>query len=301
MEEVDVPFPDGISIQAIQEDLKPGGESLVLGNHIIGEMEENSWNPIAGSATESGYYNGGANTTRFNSPSSFVQLDEAKIVIADRDNHCLRLLSRESEIMTTTFSGECESSGLVDGDANLTRFSSPRSIARDLKSPEFLIVFDGLSYGTKIRLVDSSNGYTTINKSDAGTFYYFTQNPLTFDLYVCGKKLVEKMEYDNGFHRVKVGELVPSNTPYANLPNHTQVRFIDDDTLLIADEHNNKLRMFELSTKGSETICTGGTSSSSSADLASCNIDSPVAFYIHTRTKTLYVVNTQRLYVIKGK
>ena len=44
MEEVDVPFPDGISIQAIQEDLKPGGESLVLGNHIIGEMEENSWN-----------------------------------------------------------------------------------------------------------------------------------------------------------------------------------------------------------------------------------------------------------------
>ena len=35
MEEVDVPFPDGISIQAIQEDLKPGGESLVLGNHII--------------------------------------------------------------------------------------------------------------------------------------------------------------------------------------------------------------------------------------------------------------------------
>ena len=91
MEEVDVPFPDGISIQAIQEDLKPGGESLVLGNHIIGEMEENSWNPIAGSATESGYYNGGANTTRFNSPKSFVQLDEAKIVIPDRNIHCLRV------------------------------------------------------------------------------------------------------------------------------------------------------------------------------------------------------------------
>ena len=83
------------------------------------EMVENSWNPIAGSATESGYYNGGANTSHFNSPSSFVQLDEATIVIADRDNHCLQLLSRESEIMTT-FSGECESSGLVHGDANLT-------------------------------------------------------------------------------------------------------------------------------------------------------------------------------------
>ena len=193
MEEVDVPFPDGISIQAIQEDLKPGGESLVLGNHIIGNVVENSWNPLAHSATESGYTNGGANTTRFNSPSSFVQLDEAKIVIADRDNHCLRLLSRESEIMTT-LSVECESSGLVNVDAKLTRFLSPRSIARDLKSPEFLIVFDGLSYGTKIRLVDSSNGYTTINKSHAGTFYYFTQNPLTFDLYVCGKKLVEKLE-----------------------------------------------------------------------------------------------------------
>ena len=124
---------------------------------------------------------------------------------------------------------------------------------------------------------------------------------LTFELYVCGKKQVDKLEYANGFHRVKVGDLVPYNTYYAKLPNHKQVWFIDDDTLLIADEHNNKLRMFELATDGSETICTGGTSSSSSADLASCNIDSPVAFYIHTGTKTLYVVNTQRLYVIKGK
>ena len=58
MEEVDVPFPDGISIQAIQEDDKPGGESLVLGNHIKGSVVDNSWNPLAGSATESGYTNG---------------------------------------------------------------------------------------------------------------------------------------------------------------------------------------------------------------------------------------------------
>ena len=94
---------------------------------------------------------------------------------------------------------------------------------------------------------------------------------------------------------------MPSTTSNADAPNHRQISLIDDDTLLIADERNNKLRMFELSTEGSGTICTGGTSSSSSADLASCNIDSPVAFYIHTGTKTLYVVNTQRLYVIKGK
>ena len=94
---------------------------------------------------------------------------------------------------------------------------------------------------------------------------------------------------------------MPSTTSNADAPNHRQISLNDDDTLLIADECNNKLRMFELSTEGSGTICTGETSSSSSAYLASCNIDSPVAFYIHTGTKTLYVVNTQRLYVIKGK
>ena len=109
------------------------------------------------------------------------------------------------------------------------------------------------------------------------------------------------MVYDNEFYSVKVGEIVPSTTSNADGPNHKQISLIDDDTLLIADERNNKLRMFELSTEGSGTICTGGTSSSSSADLASCNIDSPVAFYIHTCTKNLYAVNTQRLYVIKGK
>ena len=94
---------------------------------------------------------------------------------------------------------------------------------------------------------------------------------------------------------------MPSTTSNADAPNHRPISLIDDDTLLIADERNNKLRMFELSTEGSGTICTRGTSSSSSGDLASCNIDSAVAFYIHTCTKTLYAVNSHRLYVIKGK
>ena len=209
MEEVDVPFPDGISIQAIQEDLKPGGESLVLGNHIIGSVVENSWNPLAGSATESGYTNGGANTTRFNSPKSFVQLDEAKIVIADRNNHCLRLLTRESEIMTTTFSGECGSSGLVNGDANVTRFVFPLYMAQDLKSPEFLIVLD-LVIGLVIRLVDISSGNTTTIRWYNAPYGYFIQDPLTFDLYVNNQYEVWRLVYDNVNQCVKCKPISPT-------------------------------------------------------------------------------------------
>ena len=66
-------------------------------------------------------------------------------------------------------------------------------------------------------------------------------------------------EYEPISPSVKVGEIVPSTTSIADGPNHRQISLIDDDTLLIADERNNKLRMFELSTEGSGTICRGGT------------------------------------------
>ena len=139
---------------------------------------------------------GVANTTRFNSPKSFVQLDEAKIVIADRNNPCMGLLTRKSEIMTTTFSGECGSSGLVNGDANVTRFVFPLYMAHDLKLPEFLIVLD-LVIGLVIRLVDISSGNTTTIRWYGAHYGYFIQGPINFDLNVNNKYEVWRSVYDN--------------------------------------------------------------------------------------------------------
>ena len=141
---------------------------------------------------------------------SFVQLDEAKIVIADGNNNCLQLFRCESEIMTTTFSGECGSSGLVNGDGNRTRFFCPLYMAQDLKSWEFLIVLD-LVIGSVIRLVDICSGNTTTSRSySAPSFEYFIQDPLTFDLYVNDQYEVWRLVYDNVNQCVKCKPISPT-------------------------------------------------------------------------------------------
>ena len=72
------------------------------------------------------YAEGSGSAAKFNKIRSLAFLSPTKLIIADRNNHCLRLI----DFATTRFAGTCETSGLVQGqrlsDAQL---ESPTSIA----------------------------------------------------------------------------------------------------------------------------------------------------------------------------
>ena len=320
MTKAQTPFPAGMEITFIQEDLKPGGESLILGTHIIGEAGVSHWTPLAGSVSEAGFANGDAQATRFNNPKSFLQLDETRIIIADTGNYCLRLLTRASAITTTTFSGNCGTRDGTDGDSQTARFYYPWYLAVDIKSPDYLIVLDFDDGGdmTYFRKVDKNTGETTAYPSmyPSRPFRYFTQHRLTFDLYgtTTTTSAINLLSYDK-LNAAATSQLLPDivvgdsqagfqdgDNNIALFSDPKQLSFIDDDTLLIADEGNNRLRMYEISTQTSSSICDGGSSGFPDAGLGDCNINKPVSFYMqHCGDGDLYVVTHSELYVIKGK
>ena len=51
---------------------------------------------------------------RFYFVRGFTQISEKFVVVADTDNHCMRLIDR-TDHFTSVFSGQCESFGYQDG------------------------------------------------------------------------------------------------------------------------------------------------------------------------------------------
>ena len=310
MEEVTIPFPVNMEVSFIQEDLKPGGEALILGTHIIGEGGVGHWNALAGSTTESGFANGDTQVTRFNNPKSFFQLDVTNVVIADTDNNCLRLLTRSSQVMTTTFSGECESSGETNGPKEAARFMNPHYLARDLKPPNALIVLDAndADNETHIRWVDI-HGMATQKFTFSLLFRYFTQSPSTYILFATTlDNQIYGIRYDewqplflSGETAGGFQELAFENGNIALFQSPKQLLHIGDDTLLVADEGNNRLRMVDLQEMKSDSICNGGDQSLSSADHDSCNIESPISLYIGKCGDVFAASKYRKMYVIRGK
>ena len=313
MDNVGVPWPLINEITFIQEDLKPGGMSLILGNNKIAEAKADSWRIIAGSeAGASGFADGDGNATLFNNPMSLFQLNEDEIVIADTNNHCLRHLMRTNK-NTSIFAGRCQTSGDFDGDWEAAIYGHPMHVAKDLKSPDHLIVLDvnaNNGFPTKIRQVDIRSRHTN-SLGNCGavmcSLRSFVQDPSTFDFYATSKSHeIHKLPYDNiGASTVIAGsgsagfQEGDGNTNSAKFSYPAQLIFFDNDTLLIADKGNGRLRMYELTTDKSDSICNGGSPSTVCAPLDTCNIESPVSLYMSEGN--LYAATITELYVIKCK
>ena len=72
------------------------------------------------------YAEGSGSAAKFNKIRSLAFLSPTKLIIADRNNHCLRLI----DFATTRFAGTCETSGLVQGQRlSVAQLMVPSSIA----------------------------------------------------------------------------------------------------------------------------------------------------------------------------
>lgn len=86
-------------------------------------------NVIAGS--EAGYVNGKASLqARFNRVGGFVQVEKSVVLIADEQNHCIRLFNRTAGCVTD-FVGKCTEYGWADGIGDGARFRNPNIIIQD--------------------------------------------------------------------------------------------------------------------------------------------------------------------------
>lgn len=119
---------------------------------------------LAGESS-TGRDDGEFNKATFNHPSGLtMDPSSRKIYVADRDNHCIRVVELDENNRVSTLVGTTQS-GYLDGPFDRARFRSPTSLV--FIGPGLLAVND--QGNSRIRLVDLPNrAVTTLAGSDAG-------------------------------------------------------------------------------------------------------------------------------------
>jgi len=119
-------YPSGVAIDE-------HGNIVVAdsGSHCIRLVTpEGTVSTLAGLAKHGGHKDGAATEARFAYPHGVAIDEHGNIVVADSDNHCIRLVTPEGTVSTLAGSAEGEE-GHKDGVGGDARFDDPRDVAID--------------------------------------------------------------------------------------------------------------------------------------------------------------------------
>jgi len=104
-----------------------------------GQDHDGAVNVIAGNG-QPGFADGTGAAARFNKPIRLAPFGKGRIVIADINNHAIRVVTREGRV--TTISGGPDRKGIQDGPAAEAKFDNPHGVA---VSPDGVIAVAGAS------------------------------------------------------------------------------------------------------------------------------------------------------------
>ena len=212
---------------------------------------------IAGHSTQGGYREGVGAEARFFYIRGFAQISDKHVVVVDRYNHCLRLIDRTTN-NTSVFSGQCESYGYEDGRPGL--FGYPVYVVIDKRDKNQLFIVD--SDNSAVRNV-------TVNSRVAGTFVQsdslkyirgITQEEESGDLYATAYHALYRITYTQRTVTLISGSPGDSSGDRDSTLHDSlfywpaELIFIAPDTLLVADDNNNKLRLLDMNSDKVTTL-----------------------------------------------
>ena len=206
---------------------------------------------IAGKTQVFGYKEGVRDRAVFNDIYGFTQIASNRVVVADRYNHCLRLIDRKTD-STSVLSGQCKSAGYHDGRPG--RFFSPWSVVRDRKDTKLLLVTD--HENRAVRAVNAQSGeVSTFVKSQEKLMYMrcLTQDSKG-DVYITAWNAILKITYQSrkithfAGAQSGAGGYIDSTLLGSMFFTPFDLTFIGPETLLVADTDNNKLRLLHMRT-----------------------------------------------------
>ena len=211
---------------------------------------------IAGNSTQWGYREGVGAEARFTSIYGFAQISEKLVVVADVNNHCLRLINRSTN-KTSEFSGQCQSEGYEGGRPG--QFSYPHFVVIDKRDKNQLFITDFFNNAVRNVTVNSRVAGTFVHSDSLTGILGITQEEESGDLYVTVRHALYRITYiqrtvslissGSGSPGHKDSTLLDSlfNLPY-------ELIFIAPHTLLIADAYNGKLRLVHMNSDKVTTL-----------------------------------------------
>lgn len=287
-------------------------ETFVNTTTIVWHMEEDRFIPgniLYSEISRMKTTDGNTTTTVIDSASSpahflvFHQLNDTLIVSTDIALPCLRLIDRTIHNRTTTLAGLCSNSGYGFEDGSDAKFQSPRSIILDVKNSSRLLVSDRRN--NAIREVNINSGFV-------GTFYKagtihgpedIYQDSVSGDLYITTNySRIYILRYDS-FAEIQISSTsdgyFDGKFRSARFYTPSETVLVNERTvLLVADHNNNRLRIMDLLTNTTSSLCTG-EDGHIDGDLASCSTKHPRCLLIVG--DTLYIGEAQRIRMIKGQ
>ena len=230
---------------------------------------------IAGSATSGGYLEDVGSSARFQNIRSFIQLSRSLIVLADTSNYCFRNVDRTTNL-SSTYSGNCTNRGDRDGVDAL--FYNPTSIKLDVKNNTQLLIID-FNLGSLKKIILASKHVSTIHKESSYRLTTLLQDPSTGNIYVTFLHGLGLIDYESLSFSVIAGSssqsgLVDGAISQVRFSNPREVAFLCPHKLLIADSSNDRLRLLDLITNTSTSICSG-VQAHLDGDLSSCQLQGP--------------------------
>lgn len=117
---------------------------------------------VAGTG-EAGFEDG--NPGKLNKPIRITPFNEKSVIIADINNHAIRLVSLDGTVKT--IAGGLENEGFLDGDAKTAKFKSPHGVAFNTKTNELFVGEAGNHIIRKLLLNDKGELINT-TKTFAG-------------------------------------------------------------------------------------------------------------------------------------
>ena len=276
---------------------------IFVDGHSIKTTNTKSVKLVAGSANQSGYRDASGKDARFDTIPSFVQLDGNNIVAVDQGNHCLRLITLDGKV-TKRYSGVCTEAG--------------RNRDRKYQKPTSVII-DNQRFGRMLLLIDqdndaiiqintkskTSNIFYQFSKSWGMKPYMMTQHSRSGDLYITTNSLMivkvtykskNKLQYISGGRK----GFLDGSFHDGHHQKPTGILLINrGNTILVADELNGSIRVLDLCTNTTRSICSDDNGLFNGAFEDVCGLNYPHSFVVNGTD--LLIGEAKRITKIKGQ
>ena len=290
----------------IEPDQYVPGNILFSDAHSLKTTDGTTTSLIAGSSS-SGYSTSSGSSARFRDITGFHQVTSTRVFLVDTGNHCMRMLDRTSNASYVSLAGRCCSASYADGTSG-ARFYYPRSAIADEKASGRLLVTDRHHHAIRhVNTGPSSGNYhyvTTFYRSSTISYPWgITQESSSGDLFITANRYhnIYRLSYTSkavsllsGTSSAGLHDGFPCQTRF----NHPyDLLFLGPHTLLIADLSNHRLRLLDLISLMTSSLCSG-TYSTTDGNLTACTTKHPNSVAaIHD---SLFIGQYQAIRRIKG-
>lgn len=150
--------PEGVEVDA-------AGNLIITdrGNNRIRKVSLTGVMSTVAGADAAGFVNGAAAAARFKLPWKSTVDAAGNIIVADRDNNCIRKITPAGEVSTIAGSG---TAGFADGSATTAMFNQPLDVAADAAGN--IYVADNLNH--RIRKITPQGVVSTLAGDGTGAF-----------------------------------------------------------------------------------------------------------------------------------